>query len=238
MFWIFVVFHIIIFLEVYLLYKKKMPKKSILLCLLNIVLATINITKLTNTLNKTVSSIILLQKNLVDHTIINLLWIILNIIFIIFLHNCIKQSTQKKVQNKKLKHILYCLEGIIIFYLLTAILTKSLTLLIFIAIIGAYYYLIKKFKKTRENSIIIISIILSFLTFIFYFTDIGAVRFQILLNGYIKETYETGIEELKYPEEKNSKIYSVVETIPLKEGYLKTIEVKKYGIIKIGKIRD
>ena len=76
-------------------------------------------------------------------------------------------------------------------------------------------------------------ILLSLFTWYSYFTYTGAARLELFLKGFPKEAYETGLEEIKYYEEKNNKKFNVIQLLKLKNGEIGIIEVKNYIFIKI-----
>jgi len=98
MFFIFSIFHGLIFLESFLIYKKKLPKKSKLVFISNCFFLFLN----TITLFKTISansSLDCLKNNVNNNPVIHVLWILINILFLVFINYIIKYISQKKKQN-------------------------------------------------------------------------------------------------------------------------------------------
>jgi len=95
-------------------------------------------------------------------------------------------------------------------------------------------YLGKKYILQKQNYILTIILLLSVVTIYSYFSYTGAARLQIALQGYIVEAYNTGLEELKYYKEPNSKKYIPIQTIPKNNEDMGIIQVNNHFGIKIG----
>ena len=89
MFYLFLIFHILLFIESYHLWKKRQKRKCLLLTVSNLIVLVINILKLAPTLNKELlySDMIFLKLELVNHAISSILWIILNLAFFVFFYH-------------------------------------------------------------------------------------------------------------------------------------------------------
>ncbi len=234
--YIFVLFHILVFIETYFLYKKKLRKKSILLGILNTILFLINIIKLLPTFDVTYSSIHYFQEELVNNTILNLLWVILNLLFMSLVFFILNKNNKFKKQNLLIKYVINSFLVILAIFYIIVIFSKSSAFILFLFLIYSISSLIRNYIKTKKNYVLITALLLCIVVFYSYFTYTGAARFQIALLGYPKEAYETGLEEQKYFEEKNIKKYYPILEVPLKDGQIGLIEVKNYMFIKIGKI--
>lgn len=232
MFYIILLFHVLIYTEIIIIYKKGLRKKSTILFLLNTITAITNSIKLSKTINLPYSTILeLISKTTTD----KILWLLLHILLIGYTIFSIQYATKKKKQNKILKYGIYllCIYVSIVFGII--LFSKKINFILLIISIIIEIKVIKEFMKTKKNYVLAFLILFSIMTFYNYCTYEGQARFELLLIGYPKEAYETGLEELKYYEEKNSKKYSPVQNIPLKENKIEIIEVKNYGIIKIAK---
>jgi len=235
MIYIVCLFHTILFIETFLLYQKKLRKRSVILGILNGILLIINLIKWIPSMQK-YSSISFLEKELIANPVTNLLWILINILLIVVGIKIVKFADKKQKQNKFLKQTIYVLSYLIGTFFLILLFFKNASFLLFLSILGAYYFLIKDYQKEKRNYVLIAILIVTLSTWYSYFTYTGAARLQIALLGYPKSAYETGLEEMKYYEEKNSKKYSPIQSFSLEDGEVGIIEVKNYGFLKFGKV--
>lgn len=236
MFYIYLLFHQLLIVESICLIKRNIRKKSILLIFLNTFCMIINITKFWKTINQSYSSVSYFHHLLYTSPILNILWITLNIILLLITIVILKFAQRKKKQNDLLRYFLLGLIAIIFCYNTILLFKEKESIMIFIILLGVFYYLLKEYIKTRKNYLFVTFLLLGIVTFYSYFTYVGQARFQIFLKGYPKEAYETGLEELKYYEEKGNKKYNPIKEIELYDGEIGIIEVKSYLGIKIGKL--
>lgn len=237
MLYFFCFYHILLFIEGVLLYKERLRKKGIILLFTNSLLTILNITKIYSFIKVEDSLISYIKEELINHSMSNIIWILLNIFLIIFTIYLIKYASKKERQAKGLKVLIYSVLYILSIFFLNLLFSKSITFFLLLILLVTFYKLIEKFKKEKENYVFVILLLLTIFTWYSFFTDTGAARLQIALNGYIKGAYETGLEELKYHEEKNLKKFSPIKTFSLLEEEITLIEVKSYGWIKIGNIK-
>ena len=236
MFYLFLIFHILLLIESYHLWKKRQKRKCLLLTVSNIIVFVINLLKLAPTLNKDLiySDMIFLKLELVNHTISSILWLILNLAFYAFLYYILKKAFQKKKQNSLLKNLIIAYAFTLACILLIALFNNIAAWLILIGIIISLIWLVKAYIKTKKNYVFVAMIILIIIGIYSFTTYTGAARLQIALQGYIVEAYDTGLEELIYYQEKNSKRYAPIRNIEVEQGQLGFVEVDNYLGIKIG----
>ena len=236
MFYIILIFHIFIYIEIFTLMKKKLRKTGIVLFGLNLIMTIINLIALSKTFGIPYSSIVYLKEELKLHPIANILWIILNGLLILYLWYAIKLASKKQKQEKILKYIFY-IYTFIMCYIPVLTVVPKLSLQITFALLIAFLIInIRNFLKTKQNYHIFISILIVFLLGYFYGTKIGSAKLSLILEGYPIQAFETGFEELKYYKEENITKFSPIEKIPLKDGQVEIIEVRNIGFIKFSKI--
>lgn len=236
MIYILILFHILVFLESHLLFKKGLRKKGIILGMVNILSLLINLIFCWSLFAKgdTISSIVVLQQKSMTNWFTTLLWVLINSILIALTIYTIKKATFRKKQNPYLKTVLIINILINILFLIMVLFSKSADFFLFIYCIILGICLIKNFIRTQKNYyLFFIFLILAFAWYSFG-TYEGAARLQIALVGYPRNAYEMGLEELKYYEEKNLKKYSPIEEISVSKGQMGIIEVKNYVFLKFG----
>lgn len=236
MIYILILFHILVFLESHLLFKKGLRKKGIILGMVNILSLLINLIFCWSLFAKgdTISSIVVLQQKSMTNWFTTLLWVLINSILIALTIYTIKKATFRKKQNPYLKTVLIINILINILFLIMVLFSKSADFFLFIYCIILGICLIKNFIRTQKNYyLFFIFLILAFAWYSFG-TYEGAARLQIALVGYPRNAYEMGLEELKYYEEKNLKKYSPIEEISVSKGQMGIIEVKNYAFLKFG----
>ena len=236
MIYILILFHILVFLESHLLFKKGLRKKGIILGMVNILSLLINLIFCWSLFTKgdTISSIVVLQQKSMTNWFTTLLWVLINSILIALTNHTIKTETLRKKQNPYLKTVLIINILINILFLIMVLFSKSADFFLFIYCIILGICLIRNFIRTQKNYyLFFIFLILSFAWYSFG-TYEGAARLQIALVGYPRNAYEMGLEELKYYEEKNLKKYSPIEEISVSKGQMGIIEVKNYAFLKFG----
>ena len=121
--------------------------------------------------------------------------------------------------------------GILVLYFLILLFQSRVAFVYFGLFLLSLYFLIKCFVKTSKTifvSIFLLTLVLGSYTF---FTYTGAARLSLALEGYVREAYETGLEELNFLEEKNIKKYAPIQNIDEK---INIIRVKQYGPLKVG----
>ena len=236
MIYILILFHILVFLESHLLFKKGLRKKGIILGMVNILSLLINLIFCWSLFTKgdTLSSIVVLQQKSMTNWFTTLLWVLINSILIALTIYTIKKATFRKKQNPYLKTVLIINILINILFLIMVLFSKSADFFLFIYCIILGICLIRNFIRTQKNYyLFFIFLILAFAWYSFG-TYEGAARLQIALVGYPRNAYEMGLEELKYYEEKNLKKYSPIEEIKVSKGQMGIIEVKNYAFLKFG----
>ena len=236
MIYILILFHILVFLESHLLFKKGLRKKGIILGMVNILSLLINLIFCWSLFTKedTISSIVVLQQKSMTNWFTTLLWVLINSILIALTIHTIKKATFRKKQNPYLKTVLIINILINILFLIMVLFSKSADFFLFIYCIILGICLIRNFIRTQKNYyLFFIFLILAFAWYSFG-TYEGAARLQIALVGYPRNAYEMGLEELKYYEEKNLKKYSPIEEISVSKGQMGIIEVKNYAFLKFG----
>ena len=234
MFFLFLLFHCIVYLEGYLLMKKKLRQKGLVLLLANTVVMFLNLIVMFKSIGNNYSSIIYMKDIALNHPFLLILWILLNIALYGLIFFVIQVATRKEKQTKVLKYGLYIGIGFLFLVFLITLFQGGSTWLLLILSVGGFYLLIKNFLKTKKNSLLAGIIILG-IAFIYSFgTYTGAARLQIVLSGYPFKAYNTGLEELRYFKEENTKRYLPTSEIRTTSGDMGTIEVKNFGILKIG----
>ena len=236
MFYLFLIFHILLLIESYHLWKKHQRRKCPILTVSNIIMFILNMIKFAPTLNGDLiySDMIFLKLELSNHAISSMLWIILNFLFFALVYYILKIVSQKKKQNRVLKNIIIAYTGALSLILIIALFNNIASWLILIGIILGFIWIIKEYIKTKKNYLLATMLILLVVGIYSFTTYTGAARLQIALQGYIVEAYDMGLEELVYYQEKNSKRYAPIENIEVEEGQLGFVEVDNYLGIKIG----
>lgn len=236
MFYLFFIFHILLLIESYHLWKKRQRRKCLILTVSNIIMLVINILKLAPTLSKEFiySDMIFLKLELSNHAISSILWMILNFSFYALIYYILKMVLQKKKQNRILKNGIIAYICVLSLILIIALFNNIAAWLILICLILGLIWTIKTYIKTKKNYLLATMLILLVIGIYSFITYTGAARLQIALQGYIVEAYDMGLEELIYYQEKNSKRYAPIENIEVEEGQLGFVEVHNYLGIKIG----
>lgn len=235
MLYILLLFHLLLFLECYFLFKKKLCKTSILLVLINIIIFILNITFCWNLFNSdNISAVVIFQKKLQENFLLIFTWILSNLILLALSFFSVKKAVRKQKQNKILKNCIYLIGIIEIIFFTSILFFKISDFLLFIYICLFMFFIIQEYIKKQKIYLLTTSIILLIFTFYSYFTYEGQARLQIFLAGYVKEAYSIGIEEQKYYQEKNLKKYIPVKQLEIYNGKMGIIEVKNYLIIKFG----
>ena len=236
MFYLFFMFHILLAIESYHLWKKRQRRKCLILIISNIIVFIINMLKVAPTLNGDLvySDIIFLKIELSTHAIRSMLWIILNVSFYGLIYYILKIVFQKKKQNRILKNVILAYITILSLILILVLFNNLASWLILLGIIGVFIWTIKTYIKTKKNYLLASMLILFIIGIYSFTTYTGAARLQIALQGYVVEAYDMGLEELVYYQEKNSKRYAPIENIQVEDGQLGFVEVKNYLGIKIG----
>lgn len=238
MIYVLIIFHIILFVESYQIFQKKLCRTAILLGLINFIVLILNLIEFWALFTiKDISSIVFMQKKLQDTFILTFPLLLLNILLLILSFFTLKKACTKKKQNKFIYLIItfFCILEIIFF---TAIIfTKAADFLLFLYLIIIIIYLIKKVLTNQKNYLILTLIVLFAFTFYSYFTYEGQARLQIALIGYVKDAYDTGLEEQKYLREENIKKYVPIKQMQIPNGDLGMIEIKNYFFIKFGNIQ-
>lgn len=234
MFLIFLLFHAIVYLEMVLLAKKKLRQKALILMIGNTIMTILNLLVLGGSLGNSYSSIVYLKNMAINHPILSFLWILINIAFYALIFLMIIIAMKKGKQTKHLKYGIYTGICFIFLVFLLMLFQNAFTWVFFLFLIGSIYLLVKQFLDTKKSSSIAGAILIAIILVYSYGTNTGAARLQIVFSGYPLLAYNTGLEELRYYKEENSKKYMPTLEIPTESGDMGIIEVKSYGLIKIG----
>ena len=238
MFYGIIFLHILIMIEAYLLYQQKLRKKAILLGGSNLIFFVMNGLGFLKTLSIPYSSIQYFQGELANHGISNVLWILFNFLFFFFGIFILNFASKRKKQNIWFKRVIFAFTFFFLLFFLMILMKKIASLLVFLFALSLIFYLGKEYVDQKKNYYFVLLFLLGVITFYSYCTYTGSARLSILLMGYPKEAYETGLEELKYYEEKDFKRFSPIAEIKLKNGRIHLIDVKNYGFIKFSTISD
>ena len=233
MFWISLIIVILLALECYSLFKKKLMKKSIRFILVTLVYIVINFLMLFGSVKVNYSSILYLLNSLANNPIFTILEILINIVLYGYICKEMINLRKKRKQNKKIfLGILgiYLIYDILLIFVLFHSIMIYVLLILFISII---VLLIKKYLKTHQNYVLIIILLLGLFTYYSYFTYGGSARLQIAMQGYPFSAYTTGLEELTHLKEKNVRQYYPIKSIPVESGDMGIILVKNYIGLKI-----
>lgn len=234
MFYLFLIFHILIYVEAFLLFRKRQKRKSLLCIMSNTIMTIINLMVLSRTLKVNYSAIIFLQDEFVNSFFINLLWFILNLLFIYFNYYIMKIAYQKGRQNILMCNIIsYYSLFMIWLWIMVLFADKFSAILLCLITLYVLYLLINHFIKDKHNYWLVMILVLFGLFFYSFFTYDGSARLEILLLGYPKEAYTTGFEELKYYDEKNVRKYVPVQNIPVASGSMGIIQINNYMGLKL-----
>ena len=162
MFYFGLFFHSMVFLEVVLLFQKKLRKKGTILGILNLLLTIINLFTLSGTLKVAYSSVEFLKEGLKTHVFLYLLWIIINILYFAYLFYFMKLLTKRNRQNLALKKIIELCMYFFMFYFGIGILKKSTAFIIFCFFVIGIIYTIREFINTKKNYFIVGFLLLTF----------------------------------------------------------------------------
>ncbi len=229
---IIVLFHLYIFGIVYLFIKNKKRRTGLFLGVFNIIFMIMNILAVVPSFSLEYSTIIFLREELKIHVFANLLWILFNFIYYFFF-----------LYLLKIKKVKFCwkivgqiLISLLVLEFLIVLLPNLTSILAFLTLIFWLSYSIYQFVFTKKNYYVVAIALLFLVLFNSYFTNMGAARFSLFLMGYPKIAYETGLEEIKVYQEKNSVKFSPIEVVPLKDSQVQLIEIKNYGFLKFSNI--
>ncbi len=234
MFFIFLIFHLVVFLESYLLIKKKLRQKGMVLTLANIIIMLINLIVLFKSVGNYYSSLLYMKDIALNHPILTMIWILINIALFALIFFVIQIATRKEKQTKVLKNGLYIGIGFMSLIFLIVLFQNAFPWVLLAIAIFAVYKLTRSFLKDKRSTSIALAILITILSVYSFGTYIGAARLQIFLAGYPFKAYNTGLEELRYYNEENVKKYMPTSEIATSSGEMGMIEVKNYGLIKIG----
>lgn len=236
MIYVFIIFQILIFIESYILYQKKMRKSSAILFLINTISLIVNIIFFLPLFKNeiTTSSVIYFQKKMTTEAFQTLLWFLIDVILIAVNANGLRKASKKQKISKIITSISYLFSAVLFLFLSVVLFSKSADLLIFIYVIVAIIYLIRKYCILQKNYYLAVILILLIFTWYSYCTYTGAARFQIALTGYPNKAYDGGLEEQKFYQEENVKKYVPIETIEVIDGDMGIIEIRNYGFLKFG----
>jgi len=131
----FILFHILLFLQCYMLYKKRLKKKGFILLIMNTFMLFTNMIKFVSALGQEYSTIIHFEQNLIEHSILGIIWILLNSFLLWFANYTIKIAKKKKVQNIYLRNSIYFISLILIFFFIIILFQKNANIIIFFLLI-------------------------------------------------------------------------------------------------------
>src|SRR5574344_753806 len=161
MFYLFLIFHILIYVEAFLLFRKRQKRKSLLCIMSNTIMAIINLMVLSRTLKVNYSAIIFLQDEFVNSFFINLLWFILNLLFIYFIYYIMKIAYQKGRQNIIIRNIIsYYSLFIIWLWIMVIFADKFSAILLCLITLYVLYLLINHFIKDKHNYWLVMILVL------------------------------------------------------------------------------
>ena len=226
---IFFMWHVVLAIESILLMKQRFRKKGTLLLGLNTLLLIYHIFFFQN-----ISNMILDVKDILNHSFFTgFLFLIFNVIMIFYITYLLYSLKNRRKLKKSLVVLIYLIEGLLILYFILLFFPKQAIYLYFIIFLWSLYFFIKRFLETTKSLYIGIFLLFLVLGSYTFFTYTGAARFSIALQGYVKEAYETGLEELNFLQEKNIRKYSPIQNI---DENINIIEVRKYILLKVGRV--
>ena len=171
-------------------------------------------------------------KNIFKHAFFTgFLFILFNLIVMFYVLYLLCYLKEKRKQKRLLNYLIYLLATILTLYFILLLFQNKAVYLYFIGFLLGLSYLIKVFIKTTKSIYIAFFLLFLVLGSYTFFTYTGAARFTIALQGYVKEAYETGLEELNFLQEKNTRKYAPIQNI---SEDINLIEVKSYILLKIG----
>ncbi len=235
MFWMFFVCHLILFIEVWWLIRKKLKRKAVLLALGNFIMMIVNLLVLRVSFSLVISTISYFQDYVREHFFLYLVWFLFNFFFLLLVGYCLYYAKRKKKQNKLLGFGVILSMAFLSLFFLIVFFQNSFSILLFFFLVFLCFYLLRCYLRGPKNYYLAALVLLFVFLSYSYFTYTGAARLYIALKGYPKVAYETGLEELKYYQEKNSRKYAPIQSIDCKEQCMYIIEVKNYGFVKIAK---
>lgn len=224
---VFIIWHIVLFVESFLLIKKRVLKRGTLLGILNLVMSIYHMFFFKNISN----TILDIKSMFYYHFGRGIFFLILNIMFMGFVYYLLKYVQKRKKQNKIMYYLLMMIGGILVLYFLILLFQSRVAFVYFGLFLLSLYFLIKCFVKTSKTIFVSIFLLTLVLGSYSFFTYTGAARLSLALEGYVKEAYETGLEELNFLEEKNMKKYAPIQNIDEK---INIVRVQKYGPLKVG----
>lgn len=235
MFWLFFLCHFILFIEVWWLIRKKLKRKGMLLGVSNFILMIVNLIVLRVSFSLNISTISYFQDYVKEHFFLYFLWFLLNFFFLLFAGFCLYYAIKRKKQSKLLEFGVFFAIAVVSFFFVFVFFQNSSSIILFLFFVCLWIYLLQCYLQEAKNYYLAaLILILAFLGYS-YFTYTGAARLYIALKGYPQIAYETGLEELKYYQEKNSRKYALIQSVDCKEQCMYVIEVKNYGFVKIAK---
>ena len=224
---IFLMWHVMLFIVSIFLIKQKFRKKGTLLMWMNILLFIYHIFFFKN-----ISNMVIGVKDIFKHAFFTgFLFILFNLIVMFYVLYLICYLKEKRKQKRLLNYLIYLLATILTLYFILLLFQNKAVYLYFIGFLLGLSYLIKEFIKTTKSIYIAFFLLFLVLGSYTFFTYTGAARFTIALQGYVKEAYETGLEELNFLQEKNTRKYAPIQNI---SEDINLIEVKSYILLKIG----
>ena len=179
MIYVFIIFQILIFIESYILYQKKMRKSSAILFLINTISLIVNIIFFLPLFKNeiTTSSVIYFQKKMTTEAFQTLLWFLINVILIAVNANGLIKASKKQKISKIITSISYLFSAVLFLFLSVVLFSKSADLLIFIYVIVAIIYLIRKYCILQKNYYLAVILILLIFTL---YNVIGLVLLLLL----------------------------------------------------------
>lgn len=226
---IFFMWHVVLAIESILLMKQRFRKKGTLLLGMNTILFIYHIFFFQN-----ISNMILDVKDILNHTFFTgFLFVLYNTIVIFYVTYLLYSLKNRRRLKKSLFFLIYLIEAILILYFILLLFQNQAIYLYFVIFLWSLYFFIKKFLEKNKSIYIGIFLLFFVLGSYTFFTYTGAARFSIALQGYVKEAYETGLEELNFLQEKNIRKYSPIQNI---DENINIIEVRKYILLKVGRV--
>ena len=237
MFYIVVLFTVLLIINLIMLWKNKLPKKTIKIAFVSFIFLLFNYIILIPSIKEKYSSTIYLLDLLVNKPFLVIIWIILTILYMYYFYKTTKYLMKKKKINHSMAVINNMFLWLMMFYFIFLLFHNQFAWILLFLLIGLGALLIKNFWDERKNYNLIFICLLAVFIYYSYFTYQGAAKLNIALMGYPIKAYQTGLEELKYLKEDNVVKFYPLKTIIMPDGDMGLIEVKNHLGIKIAKYK-
>lgn len=238
MFFVFLILFILVFLESFLLYRKKINKMSIVLALINFVTMIVSLFILKNKFSLNYSTIVYMDYLLSSNTFLFILWILLYSFYSFYLINVLHKAIKRKIQIKALYYLIKILLYFTLIVFIRIIFGDAFVYLTFITLLLLIIYLVFKIVKRKKNSKVnylygLLIVVLLFFFFNIYFQVDGAIRYAIFLKGYPGYALSINYEEMTYYKNDKNIKYELFIRIPLADGDYNVVEVSNNLIKRV-----